>query len=246
MLEGRIALVTGASRGIGRAIALTLAGYGADVAVNYCGSGEKAKETALEIEKLGRRAILVKADVSVQEDCERMFREVTEQLGAPDILVNNAGITRDNLALRMSTEDFERVLDTNLKGTFFCMKLAGKQMLRKRYGRIISLSSIVGLHGNAGQLNYSAAKAGVVGMTKSLAKELAGRSITVNAVAPGYVDTDMTAVLSDAQKEAIQAQIPLGRIGQPKDIAEAVAFLASDKAAYITGQVISVDGGIGA
>lgn len=245
MLENKVALVTGAGRGIGRAIALTLAGYGADVAVNYCGSEAKAQETAQEIQALGRRAIIVKADVSVQEDCERMFKEVTEQLGAPDILVNNAGITRDNLALRMSAEDFDRVIDTNLKGTFFCMKLAAKQMLRRRSGRIISISSIVGLHGNAGQLNYSAAKAGVVGMTKSLAKELASRGITVNAVAPGYVDTDMTAVLNDAQKEAILTQIPLGKIGTPQDIAEAVAFLASDRAAYITGQVISVDGGMG-
>ncbi|MCD8022487.1 MAG: 3-oxoacyl-[acyl-carrier-protein] reductase [Lachnospiraceae bacterium] len=245
MLEGKIALVTGASRGIGRAVAVTLAGYGADVAVNYCGSETKAQEVADEICALGRKAMIVQADVSSQADCERMFKEVTEQLGAPDILVNNAGITRDNLTLRMSAEDFDKVIETNLKGTFYCMKLASKQMLRKRSGRIISLSSIEGLHGNAGQVNYSAAKAGVVGMTKSLAKELASRGITVNAVAPGYVDTDMTAVLTDAQKEAILTQIPLGRIGSPQDIAEAVAFLASDKAGYITGQVISVDGGMG-
>lgn len=245
MLEGKIALVTGAGRGIGRAIALTLAGYGADVAVNYSGSKEKAEQTVQEIRVLGRRAAAVQADVSRREDCERMFREVTEQLGAIDILVNNAGITRDNLAVRMSEQEFEQVIDTNLKGAFFCMKLAGKQMMKKRSGRIISISSISGVRGNAGQINYCAAKAGIIGMTKCLAKELSSRGITVNAVAPGYIDTEMTAVLPEKVKEAVLAQVPLGRIGRPEDIAEAVAFLASDRAAYITGQTLQVDGGMG-
>lgn len=245
MLEGRIALVTGAGRGIGRETALTLAGYGADVAVNYSGSKEKAEETVRMIRALGRRAVAVQADVSKQEDCERMFREVKETLGTVDILVNNAGITRDNLAVRMSSEEFEQVIDTNLKGAFFCMKLAGRDMMKKRYGRIINLSSISGVRGNAGQMNYCAAKAGIIGMTKCLAKELASRGVTVNAVAPGYIDTDMTAALPEKVKEAVLAQIPLGRMGQPKDIAEAVAFLASDRAAYITGQTIQVDGGMG-
>lgn len=245
MLQGKIALVTGGGRGIGRAIARTLAGYGADVAVNYSGSREKAEQTVQEILALGRRAVAVQADVSKKEDCERMLREVTEALGTVDILVNNAGITRDNLAVRMSEEEFDQVIDTNLKGAFFCMKLAAKDMMKKRSGRIISLSSISGVRGNAGQINYCAAKAGIVGMTKCLAKELASRGVTVNAVAPGYIDTDMTAALPDKVKEAVLAQVPLKRMGQPQDIAEAVAFLASERAAYITGQTIQVDGGMG-
>lgn len=245
MLTGKIALVTGGSRGIGRAIALTLAGYGADVAVNYSGSREKAEETAEQIRGLGRRAVLVQADISKQEECARMFREAEEQLGKLDILVNNAGITRDNLAIRMSEEEFAQVLDTNLKGAFFCMQLAAKSMLKRRSGRIVSISSISGIRGNAGQINYCGAKAGIVGMTKCLAKELASRNITVNAVAPGYIDTDMTAVLPEKVKDAVLAQVPLGRMGRPEDVAEAVAFLASDRAAYITGQTIQVDGGMG-
>ena len=245
MLEGKIALVTGGGRGIGREIALTLAGYGADVAVNYSGSKEKAEETAELIRAAGRRAAVIQADISQREDCVRLFKEAAETLGPIDILVNNAGITRGNLAVRMSETEFAQVIDTNLKGAFFCMQLAGKVMMKKRYGRIVSLSSISGVHGNAGQINYCAAKAGIIGMTKCLAKELASRNITVNAVAPGYIDTDMTAVLPEKVKEAALAQIPLGRMGTPKDIAETVAFLASDRAAYITGQVISVDGGMG-
>lgn len=245
MLEGKIALVTGGGRGIGRAISLKLAEYGADVIVNYSGSREKAEETVKMIRGLGRRAAAIRADVSKQEDCIRMFQEAEKELGSINILVNNAGITRDNLAVRMSEEEFDRVIDTNLKGTFFCMKLAGKAMMKKRWGRIVSLSSISGVRGNAGQMNYCAAKAGIIGMTKCLAKELASRGITVNAVAPGYIDTEMTAVLPEKVKESVLAQIPLGRIGKPEEIAETAAFLASDKAAYITGQVISVDGGMG-
>lgn len=245
MLHGKIALVTGGARGIGRAVSLTLAGYGADVAVNYSGSREKAEQTAEEIRAMGRRAIAVQADVSKQEDCTRMFAEIAEALGSVDILVNNAGITRDNLAVRMSEEEFDQVINTNMKGAFFCMRLAGASMMKKRSGRIINISSISGVRGNAGQINYCAAKAGMLGMTKCLAKELASRGVTVNAVAPGYIDTDMTAVLPEKVKETVLAQIPLRRIGRPDDIAEAVAFLASDRAAYITGQTIQVDGGMG-
>lgn len=245
MLHGKIALVTGGARGIGRAVSLTLAGYGADVAVNYSGSREKAEQTAEEIRAMGRRAIAVQADVSKQDDCTRMFAEIAEALGSVDILVNNAGITRDNLAVRMSEEEFDQVIDTNMKGAFFCMRLAGASMMKKRSGRIINISSISGVRGNAGQINYCAAKAGMLGMTKCLAKELASRGVTVNAVAPGYIDTDMTAVLPEKVKETVLTQIPLRRIGRPDDIAEAVAFLASDRAAYITGQTIQVDGGMG-
>ncbi|MDO4298096.1 MAG: 3-oxoacyl-[acyl-carrier-protein] reductase [Lachnospiraceae bacterium] len=245
MLTGKKALVTGGGRGIGRAIALTLAEYGADVAVNYSGSREKAEQTAGEIRAMGRQAVAIQADVSRQEDCVRMFQEVSTAFGGIDILVNNAGITRDNLAVRMSGEEFDQVIDTNLKGAFFCMKLAGKLMMKKRSGRIISISSISGVKGNAGQINYCAAKAGIIGMTKCLARELAARNITVNAVAPGYIDTDMTAVLPDKVRESVLAQVPLGRMGQPEDIAETVAFLASDRTGYITGQTILVDGGMG-
>lgn len=245
MLSGKIALVTGGGKGIGKAVALTLAGYGADVAVNYSGSREMADETAEQIRSLGRRAAVIRADVSSQEECARMFREAEEQLGKISILVNNAGITRDNLAIRMSEEEFTQVLDTNLKGTFFCMQLAAKSMLRQRGGRIVSISSISGVRGNAGQINYCGAKAGIVGMTKCLARELASRNITVNAVAPGYIDTDMTAVLPEKVKETVLSQVPLGRMGRPEDVAETVAFLASDRAGYITGQTILVDGGMG-
>lgn len=245
MLEHKTALVTGASRGIGRAIALALAEDGADVAVNYSGSAEQAKETVHQILKKGRRAIAIQGDVSKEEDCIRMFNQTEEALGPVNILVNNAGITRDGLAVRMSGEDFEKVLDVNLKGAFYCMKLAAKGMMKQRYGRIISISSISGVKGNPGQINYCAAKAGIIGMTKSLARELAGRGITVNAIAPGYIESDMTAGLPEKVKESALAQIPLGRMGKPEDIAYAAAFLASDRASYLTGQVLLVDGGMG-
>lgn len=245
MLNGKIALVTGAGRGIGRAIALTLAKYGADVAVNYNGSEEKAKEVAAEIENMGRKAIVIKANVADKEECKAMFEQIKAAYGRLDILVNNAGITRDGLSVRMKENDFDEVININLKGVFLCMQQAGLMMMKQRYGKIVNISSISGVRGNAGQMNYCAAKAGVLGMTKSMAKELASRNIYVNAVAPGYIDTDMTEALSKEVKDAVQKEIPLGRTGKAEEIAETVAFLASDRASYITGQVILVDGGMG-
>ena len=245
MLENKTALVTGAGRGIGRAIALALAECGADVAGNYSGSKEQAEETVRQIIEMGRKAVAIQADVSEEADCVRMFAQAEEALGPVDILVNNAGITRDGLAVRMSGEDFEKVLDVNLKGAFYCMKLAAKGMMKRRYGRIVSISSISGVKGNPGQINYCAAKAGIIGMTKSLARELAPRGITVNAIAPGYIESDMTAVLPDKVKESVLSQVPLGRMGKPEDIAQAAVFLASDQASYITGQTLLVDGGMG-
>ncbi len=243
-LSGKTALVTGAARGIGRAVAVRLAAEGAAVAVNYRGSAEKAEETAEEIRAAGGSALTVQADVSDQKSVQEMFSRVLGEFGHLDILVNNAGITRDALLIGMKEEQFDAVIDANLKGCFFCMQEAAKKMIRQRSGRIISISSFSGIHGNAGQINYSASKAGIVGMTKTAARELSGRNITVNAVAPGFVDTDMTAVLSDKVKEAIFAQIPLKRIARPEEIAAAVAFLAGEDAGYITGQVICVDGGL--
>ena len=244
MLEGKVALVTGASRGIGREIALTLAEYGADVIVNYNGSEEKAAQVKAEIEKLGRRAKMVQCSVADYEASGKMISDMLAVFGHIDILVNNAGITKDNLMIKMSEDDFDAVIDTNLKGTFNTIKHMYRAFLKQRAGRIINLSSVSGVLGNARQANYAASKAGVIGLTKSMAKELASRNITVNAVAPGYIDTDMTQAMGDGAKEAIIAQIPLKRAGQTKDIAEMVAFLASDKASYITGQIISVDGGM--
>ncbi len=245
MLENKVAIVTGASRGIGRAIALTLANYGASVVVNYCGSKGKAEEVVDEIRKNGGNAIVYQADVADMEAIKLMFADVLKQFGSIDILVNNAGITRDNLILKMTEDEFDGVINTNLKGTFNCLKHASRIMLKQKSGRIINISSISGVCGNAGQVNYSASKAGVIGMTKSLAKELGSRGITVNAIAPGYIKTDMTAVLNDELKVKITEQIPLKRLGEVEDIAETVAFLASDKASYITGQTIQVDGGLG-
>jgi len=244
MLSGKVALVTGASRGIGREIALTLAGYGATVIVNYNGSKEKAEQVVEEIAAQGGCAEAVQCSVADFNACGEMIQNMLAKYGHIDILVNNAGITKDNLVMKISEEDFDAVLDTNLKGTFCTIKHMYRAFLKQKSGRIINLASISGLLGNAGQANYSASKAGIIGLTKSVARELASRGITVNAVAPGYIDTDMTQAMTDTAKEAVLSQIPLKRAGSPKDIAEMVAFLASDKASYITGQVISVDGGM--
>ena len=243
-LTGKVALVTGASRGIGRAIALKLAAEGAAVVINYHGSMEKAKEVKAEIESGGGIAEIMQCNVADYQATEAMIRKVTDDFGRLDILVNNAGITRDGLLMKMSEEDYDTVLDTNLKGTFHCIRFAARQMLRQRGGRIINLSSVSGILGNAGQANYSASKAGVIGLTKSAARELASRGITVNAVAPGFIETEMTAVLPEKVRESAVAQIPMGAFGTAEDVAEAVAFLASDSARYITGQTIHVDGGM--
>jgi len=244
MLAGKTALVTGASRGIGRAIAISLAEAGADVAVNYAGSEAAAAETVKLIEAAGRKAFKIKADVSNSQEVEEMFKQVLETFGKLDILVNNAGITRDNLIMRMKEDEFDQVIATNLKGVFNCVKAATRPMMKQRYGRIINISSVVGALGNPGQVNYVAAKAGVIGMTKAAAKELSSRGITVNAVAPGFIETDMTDKLSDDMRAGLLGQIPLARLGQPEDIAKAVRFLASDDASYMTGQTIHVDGGM--
>ena len=244
MLEGKVALVTGASRGIGRQIALTLAGYGATVIVNYNGSKEKAEAVVAEITSAGGTAEAVQCSVADFDTCGKMITDMLEKYGHIDILVNNAGITKDNLVMKMTEADFDAVIDTNLKGCFNTIKHMYKPFLKQRAGRIINMASVSGVLGNAGQANYSASKAGVIGLTKSMARELASRNITVNAVAPGFIDTDMTQAMTDAAKEAVLGQIPLKRVGKPEDIAETVAFLASEKASYITGQIISVDGGM--
>ena len=243
-MEGKVALVTGGSRGIGRAICLELARRGAAVAVNFAGNEAAAQETAEACRALGVQAELFRADVADPAACEELVKAVKERFGRVDILVNNAGITRDGLLMTAKAEDFDQVLDTNLRGAYFCMKAASKLMMRQRYGRIVNLSSVVGLRGNAGQTGYAASKAGILGLTKAAAKELAARNITVNAVAPGFIDTDMTSVLPEKAKEAMLTTIPMGRPGAPEDVARAVAFFAEESAAYLTGQVLCVDGGM--
>lgn len=244
MLEGKTALVTGAGRGIGKQIALTLASQGADVIVNYRGSREQAEETAAQIRDMGRRAETLSCSVADFQACGDMVRKALELFGHIDILVNNAGITKDNLVVGMKEEDFDAVIDTNLKGTFNTIRHLYRNFMKLRGGRIINLSSVSGVLGNAGQANYAASKAGVIGLTKSVARELAGRNVTVNAVAPGYIATDMTAAMSEEAKNGILSRIPLKREGRPEDVAALVAFLAGDGGAYITGQGISVDGGM--
>ncbi len=244
LLAEKTALVTGASRGIGRAAALELAKAGAKVAVNFAGNRTAAEEVVSMIEAAGGQAMLVQADVGNAADVDAMVKAVVERFGRIDILVNNAGITRDNLIMRMKEEDWDAVIHTNLKGIFNCTKAVSKLMMKQRYGRIINMASVVGVMGNAGQANYAAAKAGVIGFTKSMAKELASRNITVNAVAPGYISTDMTANLTEQVRLDMQSQIPLQRLGNPEDVAAAVLFLVSPGADYITGQTLHVDGGM--
>ena len=240
----KVAVVTGASRGIGRAIALELAFRGAAVVINYNGSEERAKEVQKEIEQKGGEAMIMQWNVADYKACESAVKDIVKTYGSIDILVNNAGITKDGLLMGMSEEDFDKVIDVNLKGSFNMMRFVSRQMLRQRSGHIISMASVVGIVGNAGQANYAASKAGIIGMTKSAARELASRGITVNAVAPGFIETEMMDQMTDAAKEAGKAQIPFGRYGKTEEIANVVAFLASEKASYITGQVLCVDGGM--
>lgn len=240
----RTAIVTGGSRGIGRAVCRKLAERSMNIVMNYSANADAAEEAADVCRSLGARVVIVQGSVAVPEDCDRIVQEALDAFGQVDVLVNSAGITRDNLLLRMSEEDFDQVIAVNLRGTFRMMKAVARPMMRKRYGRIINLSSIVGEMGNAGQVNYAASKAGVNGMTKAFAKEIAGKGITVNAVAPGFIDTDMTRALSREAAESLKARIPMGRLGTPEDVAHAISFLASEEAGYVTGQVIGVNGGM--
>ncbi|GEM00739.1 3-oxoacyl-[acyl-carrier protein] reductase [Halolactibacillus halophilus] len=240
----KVALITGASRGIGREIALTFAKNGYNVVVNYNGNKEKAIKVKAEVEALNQQALVIQANVADEADVKDMVKKTVDTFGQLDVVVNNAGITRDNLLMRMKEADFDAVIDTNLKGVFLMMKAVARPMMKQKGGAIINLSSIVGLSGNPGQINYVAAKSGVIGMTKSAAKELAAKQIRVNAVAPGFITTDMTEALSDEQKTLLLNQIPLKALGEPKQVADAVYFLASDAASYITGQTLSVDGGM--
>ncbi len=244
MLKDKVAIVTGGTRGIGRAIALKLADHGANIVINYRNSDKEAEELKAILEEKGVKVLTVKCDISNFEDSKNLMDKCKEVFGKIDILVNNAGITKDTLIMRMKEEDFDNVIDVNLKGTFNCAKHASAIMLKQRFGKIINMTSVVGIAGNAGQVNYAASKSGVIGLTKSLAKELGSRGITVNAVAPGFINTDMTASLSEKVKEEASKNIPLKRLGDPEDVANLVGFLASDAANYITGQVINVDGGM--
>ena len=244
MLKGKVALITGATRGIGKAIALKFAENGADIALNYRSENEALKTLVRELEDKGVKVLPVQGDVSILEDANRIVKETVEGLGKLDILVNNAGITKDGLMVRMKEEDFDSVINTNLKGTFNTMTATSSIMMKKRSGKIINISSVVGLVGNAGQSNYSASKAGIIGLTKSIARELGGRGINVNAIAPGFIQTDMTDVLPDKLKESMESSIPLKKLGNPEDVANLALFLGSNLSDYITGQVIAVDGGM--
>ncbi len=243
-MGNKVALITGGTRGIGRAIALKLSEEGYNIAISYINNDKKAQEVVDEIEKNNVKALAIKADVSKEEEVNNMMKVIKKELGSIDVLINNAGITRDNLLIRMKTEDWDQVIDTNLKGVFLCTKAVAREMMKKRYGKIVNIASVVGISGNVGQANYSASKAGVIGFTRSIAKELGSRGINVNAVAPGFIETDMTHVLEDNIKDEMIKSIPLNRAGKPEDVANVVVFLCSEKADYITGQVIQVDGGM--
>ena len=244
MLKGKCAVITGASRGIGKCIATKFAKEGANVVINYRNNEEEALKVKQELEDLGSQVLVVKADVSELEQAENLIKEAKKEFGRVDILVNNAGITKDNLIIRMKEEDFDSVIKTNLKGAFNCLKAVTPIMLKQKYGKIVNMASVVGVVGNPGQVNYCASKAGLIGMTKSLSKEIGSRNITVNAIAPGFIDTDMTKILSDDQKKKILSQIPLNKFGNVEDIANVALFLGSENSNYITGQVIHVDGGM--
>lgn len=244
MLKGKCAIITGASRGLGKAIALKLASLGANIVLNYRSSEKEALEVENEIKQMGVEVISVKGDISKLKEVENLVSVAKERFGNVDIMVNNAGITKDTLILRMKEEDFDSVIDVNLKGVFNCLKAITPIMVKQKHGKIISISSVVGISGNAGQVNYAASKAGIIGMTKSLAKEVGSRGINVNAVAPGFIETDMTDALGDKFKEEAKKSIPLKKLGKPEDVANVVAFLASESSDYVTGQVIQVDGGM--
>ncbi len=243
-MENKTIIVTGGAKGIGKGICLAFAKEGANLVINYNGSEEAAKQTATECEQLGAKCVIIKADISKKDDCQQLVKAATDNFKTVDVLVNNAGITKDNLLMRMSEEEFDDVISINLKGSFNMMQAVCRPMMKQRKGKIINISSVVGLIGNAGQTNYCASKAGVIGMTKSAARELAARNITVNAIAPGFIETDMTLVLPEEIKEKVKEQIPLSTVGSCEDVANAVVFLASEKANYITGQTLAIDGGM--